>query len=114
MSEHMTITDLISQLQAIERRNGGDTQVVIRKGVGWSGIETQYFNMDLVAVPASKEDGVWYANMEQDYEACRTEMLTGTKDSVAVLALWASDYEMTNIHPDEVRSCNYTRMTGDE
>ena len=116
MSEHISITDLISQLQSIARQCGGDTQVVLRKSTGWTGVDTQYFDMDLVAVPASKDCGVWYASMTEDYESQRTEIMTGQVPSVSVLAFWASDYDITNIHPDEVggRGCFHTKLAGDE
>ncbi len=106
----MTISDLISQLQELERHSGGDTQVVLRKSTGWTGMATLYFDMDLVAVPASMEDGTWYATMEEDYEQQRTEMLMGKTPSVKVVALWASDYEATNIHPDEIPHCNTSKV----
>lgn len=82
----MTVSDLIQQLVCYPPH----TEVVIRAGIGWSGVANYEIDIQEALILSTGED---------DYDAQRKELLAGKIRGKTVIALTKNNYEAETVSP---------------
>jgi len=84
----MTVADLVTQLVAYPPH----TEVVIRAGIGWSGVSNYEIDIQEALILSTGED---------DYDDQRKQLLAGEVRGKEVIALTKSNYEAETVDPHE-------------
>ncbi len=86
----MTVADLVAQLVAYPPH----TEVVIRDGIGWSGVSNYEIEI---------QEGLILSTMEDDYEDQRKQLLAGEVRGKNVIALSKSNYDSETVDPYDAK-----------
>lgn len=86
----MTVADLVAQLVAYPPH----TEVVIRDGIGWSGVSNYEVDIQEALILSTGED---------DYEEQRRQLLAGDVRGKNVIALIKSGYEAETVNPYDAK-----------